>query len=122
MNLPVRRELPHGIDRAIERHQDRCGPCANLRSKRETLGVQFLSQIPNRTCPGGRERGQRSSRRPRDVLNPLQFRGIFQPVGNDFDGAVIKPLEGAADGHHFIGGCISAGHDATCLVDVTVKT
>ena len=47
--------------------------------------------------------------------------GFAQGVGDELHGAVGKPLEGAADGLHLLGGCPGAGHQITGLVQVAVE-
>ena len=39
MNFPIGGKLPHGIDGALQRHQDGCGPGTHLWAQRNTFGM-----------------------------------------------------------------------------------
>ena len=55
------------------------------------------------------------------MFDPLQLCRIFQPIGNDLDGAVVKAFEGAAYGHHFFCRGVGAGDDSAALVHMSVE-
>ena len=87
----------------------------------EALCVQLLGEFPHRRGAGGHQRRDDAARGARDVLNPGQLLGLIEAVGDELHGAVVEPLEGTADGLHFLGGRPGTRHQVAGSVHVSVE-
>ena len=125
VDFPVSRELAHGVDGALQCHQDRGRPGADLGPQLEPFRVQLLRQLPNRPQDGAQtsaDQGRHGAAGGAgDVLDPSQFLGFVQAVGNKLHGAETEAGKGAADGAHLLPGGAGSGHQVARLVDVPVE-
>ena len=121
MNLPVGRELPHGIDGPVQGHQDRCRARAHLRAQLMALGVQLLREVPHRRGTRSHQRRDDAARGARDVLDPRQLLGLVEAVGDELHRAEVEPLERTADGLHLLRRRPRARHQVARPVHVPVE-